>query len=75
MPNFISKNSVISGKKLTNRIFETLGTTGAVFVFNKYLLRNDIYRDEVLKRMAVIAASDIGAVVTLNLVNTTSKVF
>ena len=73
IPNFVSKTSVISGKKLVDRIAETLGTTAFVFIINKYLLRNDIYRGEVLKRMAVIAGSDMGAVITLNLVNTTSK--
>ena len=73
IPNFVSKTSVISGKKLVDRITETLGTTGFVFIINKYLLRNDIYRGEVLKRMAVIAGADMGAVMTLNLVNTTSK--
>lgn len=74
LPNVLPKNSVISGKKLVDRIAETLATTGVVFLTNKYLFRNDIYKGEILKRMAVIAAADISAVTTLHLLKTTSSI-
>ena len=73
LPNFIPKNSVVSGKKLVDRIAETLSTTASVFLVNKYLLRNDIYKGEVLMRMGIIATADLASVMTLDLVNTTNK--
>ena len=73
MPNFIPKNNVISGKKLVDRIAETLSTTAIVFIVNKYLLRNDIYRDELLKRLAVIAGADMLSVMTLSLMTHSSQ--
>ncbi len=74
LPNLVPKNSVISGKKLVDRIAETLATTGVVFLSNRYLFQNDIYKGEILKRMAVIAVSDVSAVTTLHLLQTMNRV-
>ena len=46
-------------KKVGERIVELASSAVSVFVVNKYLLRNDIYRDEMMIRMGLIVASDV----------------
>ena len=60
VPNLPSLNvELYSGKQLGERITEVSIDTASVFVFNKYVLGNDIYRDEMLQRMGVIAVADV----------------
>jgi hypothetical protein len=60
VPNLPSLNSeMYNGKKVGERVTELTVMGSSVFVVNKYLLRNDIYRDELLMRVGVIVVSDI----------------
>ena len=60
VPDLPSLNSQIyNGKQLGLRITEVTSATVSVFAVNKFLLRNDNYSGEVLKRMSIIAVSDV----------------
>ena len=60
VPNLPSLNAEIyNGKQLGERITEVGIDTASVYVVNKYVLGNDIYRDEMLQRMGVIAVADV----------------
>ena len=56
-------------KTLAERIIEISASSGCSYVLNKNVLGNDIYRDEVLKRIAVIAVSDVIATYALDYFN------
>ena len=59
-PNLPSLNTeMYNGKQLGERITEVGIDTASVYVVNKYVLGNDIYRDEMLQRMGVIAVADV----------------
>jgi hypothetical protein len=58
-------NQLYEGKTLAERIAEIGISSGMIFVLNKYIMRNDIYKDEKLMRLGVIAASDfVGTYIT-----------
>ena len=61
--------SLYDSKTLAERIIEISASSGCAYVLNKYVLGNDIYRDEVLKRIAVIAVSDVIATYALDYFN------
>jgi hypothetical protein len=46
------------GKTLAHRCVEVGMSSGMIFVLNKYILHNDIYGNEILMRLGVIAAAD-----------------
>lgn len=54
----ISKD-LYEGKTLVDRILEVGSSTALTYVINKYIILNDNYRNELLLRMGVIAASDV----------------
>jgi hypothetical protein len=47
------------GKTLAERIAEVSMSTSMIFVLNRYILKIDIYKDEMMMRMGIIAASDV----------------
>jgi hypothetical protein len=58
-------NDLYEGKTLAERFAEVGMSSGMIFVLNKYILRNDIYSEEALLRLGVIAASDfVGTYIT-----------
>jgi hypothetical protein len=62
VPDLPSLNSQIyNGKQLGLRITEVASASIGVFAINKYAVRNDNYRGEILKRMGVIVVSDVVA--------------
>src|SRR5271155_3497216 len=54
----INKN-LYDGKTLTLRIAEVSSSAGVTYVLNKYVLGNDPYKGEFMKRVAIIAVSDV----------------
>jgi hypothetical protein len=59
-PDFPSLNAeMYNGKKVGERVAELATIGSSVFVVNKYVLGNDIYKDEKLQRMGVIVVSDV----------------
>lgn len=60
VPDLPSLNSkMYNGKIVGERVVELATSAVSVFSVNKYLLRNDIYKDEMFMRMGLIVASDI----------------
>lgn len=60
VPDLPSLNSQIyNGKQLGLRITEVASASIGVFAVNKFVIRNDKYSGEVLKRLGVIAVSDV----------------
>lgn len=57
------------GKTLAERFAEVGMSTGMIYVLNKYIMQNDIYRNEELIRIGVIAASDFaGTYITITII-------
>lgn len=48
-----------NGKELAVRIAEVSSMAGTVYIVNKYVTKNDIYKGEMYQRLAVIAGVDI----------------
>jgi hypothetical protein len=60
-PSLPSLNAeMYNGKIVGERIVELTITASGVYAVNKYLLKNDIYKDEMLIRLGLILLSDIG---------------
>lgn len=57
--------SIYDSKTLAERIVEIGGATGSAYFLNKYVLGNDPYKGELMKRVAVIAVSDVLATYAL----------
>ena len=53
-----SLGSAIDGKTLTGRVMEVGLSAGSAWSLNKYVLKNDISREDWTKRLAVILASN-----------------
>ena len=58
--------SIYDSKTLAERIVEIGSATGSAYFLNKYVLGNDPYRNELMKRVAVIAVSDVVATYALD---------
>jgi hypothetical protein len=54
----ISKG-LYDGKTLVDRIAEVSSSAGFAYMVNKYLLNNDPYTGELMKRIGVIAVADV----------------
>ena len=54
-----SSSTLYNGKTLATRLIEISSSVGGAFLMNKYLLQNDLYRNEVFKKVGVIALSDV----------------
>lgn len=48
-----------NSKTLAQRITEVGTSTAVTFTLNRYILQNDIYKNEILTRVAIIAVADI----------------
>ena len=59
IPQLNFASSMYNEKKVGERIVELASSAVSVFAVNKYLLRNDIYKDEMMIRMGLIVASDV----------------
>lgn len=60
VPDLPSLNAeMYNGKKVGERVVELATSASSVFVVNKYILKNDIYKDEMLIRFGLITASDV----------------
>jgi hypothetical protein len=60
VPNFVPMDlgDGISGKTVSARVVEIGLGTGSSWAINKYLLHNEVSREDWTKRVAVIAAAD-----------------
>lgn len=59
IPQLNLNSSMYNEKTVGERVIELSFSASTVFGVNKYLLRNDIYKGEMLMRMGVIVASDV----------------
>ena len=50
-----------SGKGLESRILEVGAGGGATYAVNKYILKNAVYKDEMIQRLGVILVCDLTA--------------
>lgn len=64
----ISRN-LYDTKTLVERIVEVSSSTAFVYVLNKYVLNNDIYRNELMKRVGVIVIADVASTYALEYFN------
>ena len=64
-----ANKTLYNGKTLSTRLIELAVASGGVFVVNKYMLLNDTYRDEVMKRVGVILLSDIAGTYATEYIN------
>ena len=61
--------SIYDSKTLAERIMEISGSTASIYILNKYILRNDNYKGEMMKRLTIIAVSDVIATYGLEYYN------
>lgn len=54
-----ANKSIYDSKTLAERIMEIGGASVSIYILNRYIIRNDTYKGEVMKRLTVIAASDV----------------
>ena len=59
MPQIIPVSVLSNGKTIEDRIIENLAGAGSAYVLNKYILKNDFNPNDMYKKLAIIAASDI----------------
>jgi hypothetical protein len=60
VPNLIpiiDMGNAIDGKTVSARVMEVALATGSSWGINKYILKNEVSRDDLMKRLAVIGAS------------------
>jgi hypothetical protein len=62
-------HNLYDSKTLIERIVEVGASSAMIYVLNKYLLSNDIYRNELALRLGIIAVSDVGATYLLEYLN------
>jgi hypothetical protein len=62
-------HNLYDSKTLMERIVEVGASSAMIYVLNKYLLSNDIYRNELALRLGIIAVSDVGATYLLEYLN------
>jgi hypothetical protein len=62
-------HNLYDSKTLMERIVEVGSSSAMIYVLNKYLLNNDIYRNELMLRLGIIAVSDVGATYLLEYLN------
>ena len=54
-----ASNGYISGKTLLQRVAEVAGGTLTATAVNMYVLKNSYNQDEIIMRMAIVAAADV----------------
>ena len=59
MPQIIPVSVLSNGKTIEDRILEIGSGAASSFVLNKYILKNDYNINDMYKKLAIIAASDI----------------
>ena len=68
-------STLYNGKTLATRLIEISSSVGGAFLMNKYLLQNDLYRNEVFKKVGVIALSDVVGTYAAEYINGSAMTF